>query len=456
MSEILDLETFESQLENQSLDSSKASTLRNLIHFWMKSPRLDQKIEEYLQEEPTLRESFKQELGIKNRKKNTELEDHESLEYNSKTAEAIKMIPSLEVEIVLKPRSLTKYEEVEIKDQSYLSSKTKAMMAIGMTALLLGPLMKFNPMDEAGASIPQNTFSKIYTIEESNFKDHQLSQNIKSVLEELSSKKDPSLEPIAKQIVSLNLEDVGAIDNAETERAEKKEATISKISHLINSYYHYDVKNADSIAEKIFEAGQSRDLDYHILLGIIKTESDFSSDKISSTKDYSMAQINYKIWSKEFIRIKSSSLSNSEKAFLESLTKKYPDTFTNKEKEKYNAITKKHGLLNYFELQSSNDYSIDKMAEILSIIRNRHSKDQNWYARYHSSTPSLKSVYANKVNKNIRHMDQVNRQYLQDSIVSINKSLEQAIDSHGVDAEKVASLKQSLSKYFSNKYIAKN
>lgn len=262
----------------------------------------------------------------------------------------------------------------------------------------------------------------------------------------------------------MNLEDIGAAEQnlgeGKLEEQIKKQATVDKISHLINSYYQYNISDSDSIALRIFEVSENRDLDYHILLGIIKTESDFSNSKVSSTGDYSMAQINYGTWSDEFFRMKESKIPVADAKVFKQLQKIGPKNFSDQEKAKYITIVKKYDLLNYFELSSSKDYSIDKMGEILQILKKRHGKDKHWYARYHSGTCRSdfcpKMDYAKKVKTNIKHMDEVNKQYLQANIEQIQKGLAKAVDTHGLDQEKVQNLNQSLSKFMSLRYIAKN
>lgn len=99
-----------------------------------------------------------------------------------------------------------------------------------------------------------------------------------------------------------------------------------------------------------------------ILMAIIKVESNFKSEKVSQTGDYSIVQINLKIWNREFKRLG------------------LPIIDKNK-------------------LVKSDDYAVSKMCKILNIIKDRYNKDPKWYIRYHSNTPEFNQIYSLKINK---------------------------------------------------------
>lgn len=100
----------------------------------------------------------------------------------------------------------------------------------------------------------------------------------------------------------------------------------------------------------------------HLLVSIIKIESNFKSEKISNTGDYSIVQINLNIWNREFKRL---GLAKIDK----------------------------------FKLVKNDDYAVAKMCVILNIIKSRNKKDKKWYARYHSNTPEHNAIYVSKINK---------------------------------------------------------
>lgn len=109
-------------------------------------------------------------------------------------------------------------------------------------------------------------------------------------------------------------------------------------------------------------------IDPKIMMAIIKVESDFNQKAVSRTGDISMAQINLKVWNKEFKRLK-----------LGKIDRKL--------------------------LKKDYAYSIKIMAQILNIIKQRHNEDPYWYARYHSNNQKSKMVYAKKMQKNIDIMN---------------------------------------------------
>lgn len=122
------------------------------------------------------------------------------------------------------------------------------------------------------------------------------------------------------------------------------------------------------IADQIKNVSIATGIDYKIYLSIIKTESSFRQDVISSTGDFSLAQINYKKWDVEFKRL---------------------------------------GLnpIDFEKLKTEHGYSIQIMGQILKILKKRHGTDSLWFARYHSSTPSLKKIYADKLNRVIKRLE---------------------------------------------------
>ncbi len=122
------------------------------------------------------------------------------------------------------------------------------------------------------------------------------------------------------------------------------------------------------IAKLIEKHSKNYNIDGPLMLAIIQTESNFNTLAKSSTGDFSLAQINYKIWNQELIRLK-----------------KEP--------------------LNFTKLKTCPDYALKRMAEILQIISLRYEEDPQWYARYHSKTMKLKKKYAKKVNN---HLEVIN------------------------------------------------
>lgn len=127
-----------------------------------------------------------------------------------------------------------------------------------------------------------------------------------------------------------------------------------------------DAPKREKIAGQMSRALEKHKVEPQIMVAIIDTESNFYSHKVSSTGDLSVAQINPEIWNSELIRMKREPI----------------------DKER---------------LKIDQEYALDKMAEILSIIKKRYEKkDSKWYARYHSNTRHHKFGYLKKLEKRLK------------------------------------------------------
>lgn len=123
-----------------------------------------------------------------------------------------------------------------------------------------------------------------------------------------------------------------------------------------------DLNTRNKIANDIHHAIKKFKVEPQIMVALIDTESNFNAEKISSTGDLSIAQINVEVWNQEFQRMKIPLIKKSE------LMKK------------------------------DQAYAMDTMARILSILKSRHGKkDRRWYARYHSNTTKYKTDYLQKI-----------------------------------------------------------
>ncbi len=130
--------------------------------------------------------------------------------------------------------------------------------------------------------------------------------------------------------------------------------------------------NRKRIAASLYKTIQTHKVNPRLMIAIIGTESDFVNSKISTTGDLSLAQINTKVWNKEFTRLG-----------LAPLDAKL--------------------------LKTDEAYALNKMAIILNIIKARHEKnDKNWFARYHSHTKKYKKIYSAKVDKRMRMIASIN------------------------------------------------
>ena len=110
------------------------------------------------------------------------------------------------------------------------------------------------------------------------------------------------------------------------------------------------------ITKKALEAN----LEPLTVAALIATESDFRQEATNPSGDFSIAQINYPVWQVEFVRLGREGLDLNR-------------------------------------LMNDVEYSLDRMMEILVILRERHPNDKQFYGRYHSGTKSLKIGYLERV-----------------------------------------------------------
>lgn len=155
--------------------------------------------------------------------------------------------------------------------------------------------------------------------------------------------------------------------------AEAVRNQVNTISKMIKALQpELDKTNRNRIAYSLYLTTKRYKIDPKLMIAIIGTESDFRNEMISTTGDLSMAQINAKVWNKEFTRIGRASL-------------------------------------NPKRLKKDEGYALSKMAEILIILKERHAKkDDKWFARYHSQTKKFKNLYSAKVEKRLRIIASIN------------------------------------------------
>lgn len=108
-----------------------------------------------------------------------------------------------------------------------------------------------------------------------------------------------------------------------------------------------------------------RQLDPLKVAAIISVESDFRLSAYNPSGDYSLAQINYRVWNVEFERL------NRRPLRLKRLT-------------------------------TDVGYAINRMTEILEVLRKRHG--DNFYGYYHSGTPRLRIAYQGKIDSRLGDM----------------------------------------------------
>lgn len=127
-----------------------------------------------------------------------------------------------------------------------------------------------------------------------------------------------------------------------------------------------EVTHRDKIAKQMSKALEKHKIEPQIMVAIIDTESNFYSNKVSSTGDLSVAQINPDIWNRELVRMKREPIDVAR-------------------------------------VKVDQEYALTRMAEILEIIKKRYARtDSKWYARYHSNTRHLKKGYLRKLEHRLK------------------------------------------------------
>ena len=141
---------------------------------------------------------------------------------------------------------------------------------------------------------------------------------------------------------------------------------ISPIIQSLNP--HISEKDADKYGKLIEDYSVRYGIDWKIIVAIIYQESNFKLDAAncsnSGCQDFGMVQINFR----NIKRLK----------------------------------------LNMGKLLTDPEYNIFAMSEMLIDLKKRFSKkDKRWFARYHSSTPSFKSIYYRMLKKHFKDIERI-------------------------------------------------
>lgn len=149
---------------------------------------------------------------------------------------------------------------------------------------------------------------------------------------------------------------------------EQFQNTVQKVDEAIYSVIKLPDRERVRFATLITLSCKKYKIDPRIMVSILKVESDFKQKAVSNTGDYSVAQINFKVWAKNFRKLD-----------------KDP--------------------LHFQRLKEDDAYAIFRMGEILNDLQSNFSKkDKFWFARYHSNTPKYKNVYIKKLQVNLKKL----------------------------------------------------
>ena len=162
-----------------------------------------------------------------------------------------------------------------------------------------------------------------------------------------------------KEVVKAKIRPEEKLGNFDRVKIPNEAPVIARMIAVVQPKIDEDRKN--KIANQIQRAIVNTKIEPQIMVAIIDTESDFKPDRVSSTGDLSLAQVNVEIWNRELARM------NLE-------------------------------LIKKDELKKDQGYALKVMAQILSILKNRYGKkDRRWYARYHSHTLRHKREYLHRL-----------------------------------------------------------
>jgi len=109
--------------------------------------------------------------------------------------------------------------------------------------------------------------------------------------------------------------------------------------------------------------------------------------------------------------------------------------------------------LDVVRLKKDPSYAIDRMGEILELQTKHKDDDPNWYARYHSKTPSKKLNYAKKVQEEYIKIKIAQVNEVEDKVDRIIAALDGIQEPHSglthldafmVDFHKIDSFKSEL------------
>jgi hypothetical protein len=143
---------------------------------------------------------------------------------------------------------------------------------------------------------------------------------------------------------------------------------VQQIAKAIYAVGCRDKVRGQNFAKMILVAAANKNLDPKIFVAIIMAESSFKSGAVNKkSHDFSIAQINKRIWSKEYKRLN-------------------------------------HAQIDFKRIMIDDHYAITEMAEILSILALRFKDQKDWYLNYHSSDDAEKSIYRRTINKKFAMM----------------------------------------------------
>lgn len=314
----------------------------------------------------------------------------------------------VQLELEKVPGTISEFTEKVSESNTILSqlsgiwdSSKKRLVASVVVAAILAPAT-FN----LSSGIQWNSLNEHFSFQSTK---KNYAKILNEGLVELSKSKSSRLNEVLQDLSDKEM----AFFVKNLEKQEETNNTLDKktleIQLAIEHYYNYKVKKSYEIAQSIKVNAQKYNIDPVLFLSIMKVESDFDQSATNASGDFSVAQINYKIWSKAFKELGKEPL----------------------DKEK---------------LKTDVHYSIERMAEILSYLSERYSStDPLWYARYHNWKPKFKLPYAKKVNRQLATLTDLKMDKIAEKLLQMKAlALRVAEVEHSVDLEKVETFVAAL------------
>ena len=334
----------------------------------------------------------------------------------------------IEVRLILNKKNPYFYnEEKRVSEEQSVFKRFMPESNAALSLVLAGTVLS----SLISPSVQMNIKSAIVKIEKRVFKDAnafdsmsemspQLKEAWNDFYQEINSKQLQKYAPTLAKLKVSEIADALALNNQidsermlTTRREKEKTNTnqyserVGDIAEIISKYYKLSKEKQgqiSQIAKAVSSESIKRNIDYKLMVAILKVESTFKQSATNSSGDLSVAQVNYNQWSKEFKRLG------------------YP-------------------ALNKERLKTDIKYSIQKMAEILEILASRHADDDDlWFARYHNRKPAPKHEYAEKIRAEIMFInknklkDIQNRLYLSvDELNGLKKIEDRAVSEDTVN-----------------------
>jgi hypothetical protein len=340
----------------------------------------------------------------------------------------------VDVQLILKKNSLFIYEELVKEETTRFEDVCKSSKKF-LTAMTCGMILTASigssaiAKDVVARAHEKSNFS--FNVKKVNALSTHLNDSLNDALDELNKFPDNKANTVIREIQELSTDEINQMFSnlnskyhAVATEEDRHMLDTDKIESIIEVILEYSGERnefTEKVAKAIFEQAKTRDVDYHLMTAIVMQESSFkksvqSKEKINGngSVDMSICQINYETWSVEFPR-----------RGLEPLNKE--------------------------RLKKDYNYAIDRMGEIMAILKKEHAKnDKYWYARYHNRKYKEKMKYVADVDKKLAQIRKSELENTKEKLIAITANLKKISFYNGtltaVNFDKINELTVSLNK----------